>query len=141
MKHKKYSKIHIKKDAAKLLGLKRDACGVILEAVDDTTFAIKAFEGVGGVKKKRKRSKLKSPTKKEMAKEMKRVRPNLQLMHVHRGLIYLLMNHLNVIYEAADKSIVDQMTEIETLLKRKDSKVKKKRNNVFYVDFDKDTVH
>jgi hypothetical protein len=36
---------------------------------------------------------------------------------------------------------VEQMKEIETLLKRKDSKVKKKRNNVFYVDFDKDTVH
>ena len=41
---KKFDRINLKQDAAKLLGLKNAACGIVLEAMSDETFAIKAFE-------------------------------------------------------------------------------------------------
>ena len=60
---KRYDRINVKPDVAKTLGLKNSACGIILEAVSDETFAIKAFESPKRVTKKKKFTK---PTKKEV---------------------------------------------------------------------------
>jgi len=137
---KKYSRINLKQDTAKLLGLKNAACGVILEAVNDETFAIKAFESPRITKKKDVKNFI--PTKKDVDKLMKTMQPNMHLMHLQRGLIYLLLKHMDIIYEAADKSIVENFKEIgEILVSSKNKKVKKKNKNVIYVNFDKDTVH
>ena len=137
---KKYSRINLKQDTAKLLGLKNAACGVILEAVNNETFAIKAFESPRITKKKEVKNLV--PTKKDVAKLMKTMQPNMHLMHLQRGLIYLLLKHMDVIYEAADKSVVENFREIEEMLRTpKNKKVKKKNKNIIYVNFDKDTIH
>ena len=121
---KKYSRINLKQDTAKLLGLKNAACGVILEAVNDETFAIKAFESPRITKKKEVTNLI--PTKKDVDKLMKTMQPNMHLMHLQRGLIYLLLKHMDIIYEAADKSIVENFKEIgEILASSKNKKVKK----------------
>ena len=137
---KKYSRINLKQDTAKLLGLKNASCGVILEAVNDETFAIKAFESPRITKKKEVKNLI--PTKKDVDKLMKTMQPNMHLMHLQRGLIYLLLKHMDIIYEAADKSIVENFKEIgEILVSSKNKKVKKKNKNVIYVNFDKNTIH
>jgi len=70
------------------------------------------------------------------------MQPNMHLMHLQRGLIYLLLKHMDVIYEAADKSVVENFREIEEMLRTpKNKKVKKKNKNIIYVNFDKDTIH
>ena len=73
---------------------------------------------------------------------MKTMQPNMHLMHLQRGLIYLLLKHMDVIYEAADKSVVENFREIEEMLNTpKNKKVKEKNKNIIYVNFDKDTIH
>ena len=137
---KKYDRINLKQATAKLLGLKNAACGVILEAVNNETFAIKAFESPRITKKKEVKNLI--PTKKDVNKLMRTMQPNMHLMHLQRGLIYLLLKHMDIIYEAADKSVVENFKEIgEILVSSKNKKVKKKNKNVIYVNFDKGTVH
>ena len=49
---------------------------------------------------------------------------------------------MDIIYEAADKSVVENFKEIGDILDAsKNKKVKKKNKNVIYVNFDKGTVH
>ena len=49
---------------------------------------------------------------------------------------------MDVIYEAADKSVVENFREIEEMLNTpKNKKVKEKNKNIIYVNFDKDTIH
>ena len=137
---KKYDRVNLKKDTAKLLGLKNAACGIILEAQSDETFAIKAFESPKVSRKKAVQNRV--PTKKDVEKLMKTVQPNMHLMHLQRGLIYLLLKHMDVIYEAADKAVVENFREIEEMLNTpKNKKVKEKNKNIIYVNFDKDTIH
>ena len=137
---KKFDRINLKQDAAKLLGLKNAACGIVLEAMSDETFAIKAFESPKVSRKKVVQNSV--PTKKDVEKLMKTVQPNMHLMHLQRGLIYLLLKHMDVIYEAADKAVVENFREIEEMLRTpKNKKVKKKNKNIIYVNFDKDTIH
>ena len=136
---KKFDRINLKQDAAKLLGLKNAACGIVLEAMSDETFAIKAFESPKVSRKKVIQNHV--PTKKDVEKLMKTMQPNMHLMHLQRGLIYLLLKHMDVIYEAADKSVVENFREIEEMLNTpKNKKVKKKNKNIIYVNFDKDTI-
>lgn len=70
---KKYDRVNLKKDAAKLLGLKNAACGIILEAQSDETFAIKAFESPKVSRKKAVQNRV--PTKKDVEKLMKTIQP------------------------------------------------------------------
>ena len=136
---KRYDRINVKPDVAKTLGLKNSACGIILEAVSDETFAIKAFESPKRVTKKKKFTK---PTKKDIEKVMSDVNPNIHLMHLQRGIIHLLLNNMDIIYEAADKSVVEHFKEIEEMLSdTPDDRVKKKKKNILYVNFDKETIH
>ena len=74
------------------MGLKNAACGIVLEAMSDETFAIKAFESPKVSRKKVVQNSV--PTKKDVEKLMKTVQPNMHLMHLQRGLIYLLLKHI-----------------------------------------------
>ena len=49
---------------------------------------------------------------------------------------------MDIIYEAADKSVVEHFKEIEEMLSdTPDDRVKKKKKNILYVNFDKETIH
>ena len=56
---------------------------------------------------------------------MRTMQPNMHLIHLQRGLIYLLLKHMDIIYEAADKSVVENFKEIGDILEAsKNKKVK-----------------
>ena len=124
---------------SKLLGLKSGSCGIILEPISDRGFAIKSFEGLlESEPKPNKKGKPKRLPKKEVDKIMKKVRPSLQLLHIQRGLVYLLENHMDIIYEAGDKSIDDGLRQILDELETK----KDPKKNIINVDFNKKgTLH
>ena len=124
---------------SKLLGLKSGSCGIILEPISDRGFAIKSFEGLLESESKfNKKGRPKRLPKKEVDKIMKKVRPSLQLLHIQRGLVYLLEKHMDIIYEAGDKSIDDGLRQILDELETK----KNPKKNVISVDFTKKgTIH
>ena len=124
---------------SKLLGLKSGSCGIILEPINDRGFTIKSFEGLlESEPKSNKKGRPKRLPKKEVDKIMKKVRPSLQLMHIQRGLIYLLENYMSIIYDAADKSVDEGLQEILNKVKATNSSKK----NVIHVDFTKKgTIH
>jgi hypothetical protein len=122
----------------KIPGLKQGSCGVILEPINDRGFAIKSIEGMlYSESKPLKRGKSKKLSKETVKKLMKKIRPSLQLMHIQRGLIYLLENYMHIVYDAADKSIDDGLQKILNRVKSTNSSKK----NVIYVDFNKGAIH
>ena len=131
--------IKVVPSVSKLLGLRSGACGIILDPMGEKGFAIKSFEGLlESEPKPNKKGKPKRLPKKEVDKIMKKVRPSLQLLHIQRGLVYLLENHMDIIYEAGDKSIDDGLREILDELETK----KDPKKNIINVDFTKKgTLH
>jgi len=135
---KKTKNIKVVSRKTKISGLKRGSCGVILEPINDKGFAIKAIEGMlDSESKPLKRGKSKKLSKETVKKLMKKIRPSLQLMHIQRGLIYLLENYMHIIYDAADKSIDEGLQKILNKIKTTNNSKK----NVIHVDFTKGTIH